>query len=101
MARATMIEAVPSSTMTKFDPIEAFSIASMMVSSVTSSRTVRVSGLPGRCAHLNTGLFGSASMTVTFRPASASSQANRTAEVDLPARPSATPGILRAMVVLP
>ena len=84
----TMVDAVPSrSTMTKFDPIDAFSIASMIVSSLTSWRTVRFSGLPGRWAHRNTGRFGSASITVTLRPDRASSQARRTADVDLPAPP--------------
>ena len=83
-----MTEAVPSrSTTTWLDFRAALSIVPTMVSSVTSSITVSDSGRPGRWAHRDTGRFGSASMTVTLSPDPASSQASRTAEMDLPAPP--------------
>src|SRR5208283_5043326 len=44
-------------------------------------------GLPGRAAHRETGLFGSASMIVTVAPLSASCVARMTAAVDFPTPP--------------
>src|SRR3954454_8491607 len=67
--------------------VAASSMMSMIESSVTSTTTVRLSGSPGRFAHDDTGLFGSASMMVTVAPRSASSVASNTAEVDFPAPP--------------
>ena len=58
-------------------------------------RTVRFSGRPGRFAHTETGLFGSASMMVTSTPLRASSVARMTAEVDFPAPPL---GLAKTMV---
>ena len=73
--------------MTKAALVAALSITSMIVSSFTSAMTSRLSGLPGRFAHFETGLLGSASIMVTRAPFPASSVASTTAEVDLPAPP--------------
>ncbi len=73
--------------MTKLDLRAASSMLVMIVSSVGSSITVSVSGFPGSLAQMDTGRFGSASMTVTLLPDSASSLASSTAEVDFPAPP--------------
>src|ERR1700691_6298950 len=59
----------------------------MIVASETSARTVMFLGRPGRCAHWDTGLFGSASIAVTVAPLRASSVASTTAEGDFPAPP--------------
>src|ERR1700676_4021272 len=83
-----MRDAVPSrSTITKAVLVASLSITLMTVFSVTSSMTVKTSGLPGRRPHRETGLFGSASMIVTLAPLVASWVASRTAEVDFPAPP--------------
>src|ERR1700722_9406029 len=52
-----------------------------------SATTVRFSGHPALFAHWETGLFGSASRTVTPTPLRANSVARMTAEVDFPAPP--------------
>ena len=86
--------------MTNVEVRAVWSIVRMIVCSVTLSSTVRVSGLFGRLAHRDTGRLGSASMMVTVAPFAASSEARRTAEVDLPAPPfgdaNTMVGILKA-----
>src|SRR3978361_599224 len=67
--------------------VSAVSIVSIIESSVTSASTIREAGLPGRLAHCDTGLFGSASIMITVPPRSANMVARSTAEVDFPAPP--------------
>jgi hypothetical protein len=73
--------------MTKVVSVAAFSMVSMMESSVVVAITVRLSGLPGRDAHWVSGRFGSTSIIVTEPPCVASSVASKTAAVDLPTPP--------------
>src|SRR5271156_4139992 len=88
IAYPTIIDAVPSrSTMTNAVCVAALSMVSMIVSSEMLAITVSASGLPGRPAHWESGLFGSASMTVTAAPWLTSSVASRMAAVDLPTPP--------------
>src|ERR671918_1160889 len=83
------MDAVPSrSTITNAVLSAAVSISSIMVCSDTSAIMVRVFGTAACLAHLETGLFGSASMMVTaVAPCAASSVARSTAEVDFPTPP--------------
>src|ERR1700730_2784279 len=90
------MDAVPSrSTITNDVWRAAVSISSMIVFSEMSEMTARFSGRPSLAAHCETGLLGSASMTVTEAPLRASSVASRTAEVDFPAPPL---GLAKTMV---
>src|SRR3954451_13671340 len=91
--------AVPSrSTTTDGARDAAASISSMTLSSVTSARTSKLSGLPERFAQAETGWFGSASMRTTYAPFWASWDASTTALVDLPHPPF---GEARAMTGMP